>query len=181
MFAILCLTTGPAEAVIHPETRMKHTTQARYPASSDVVMKMFCDTAFHTRKMDMLGVRYEVLEDGSDGDEYRIKAVRHVPIEASGIVKKIMPETTTVVNDESWRMSDKTGAVVIETKGVPMDMSCSAHMRDEGDECIVQYDWDVKARIPLGGGALEKFVINDMKKGEAREREIGISCLDQYR
>ncbi len=160
---------------------MKRTTQARYPASSDVVIKMFCDPGFHTRKMDKLGIKHEILEQNEQGDEFRIKVLRHVPIEASGIVKKIMPATTQVVNDERWSRSDKSGAVVVETKGVPLEMSCTAQMRDDGDGCLIEYDWTIKARIPLGGGALEKFVAGDMEKGEARELEVGISFLDEYR
>ena len=160
---------------------MKHSTQARYPASADVVIKMFSDPDFHKRKMDQLGITYDILAEENDGDEFRIKAERHVPIQASGIVTKIMPATTQVVNDERWRLSDKSGLVVVETKGVPLDMSCTAQMRDDGDECVIDYDWEIKARIPIGGGALEKFVVNDMQKREAEERDVGISLLDDYR
>ncbi|MDX1497808.1 MAG: DUF2505 domain-containing protein [Salinisphaeraceae bacterium] len=160
---------------------MKHSSQARYPASSDVVIKMFCDPEFHKRKMDKLGIRYEILEEDHNGDEFRLKVERHVPVKASGIVKKIMPATTQVVNDECWNQSDKSGTVVVETKGVPLDMRCSAQMRDEGDECVIDYNWEIKARIPIGGGALEKFVVGDMGKSEAEERDVGVELLDDYR
>lgn len=160
---------------------MKHTTKASYPAPADVVIKMFCDADYHKRKMDKLGISYQILEENSDGDEFQLKAERQVPVQASGIVKKIMPATTQVVNDERWRVSDKSGSVVVETKGVPLDMSCTAQMTDEGDGCVIEYTWNIKARIPLGGGALEKFVVNDMTKREAEEQAVGISFLDEYR
>ena len=160
---------------------MKHTSLARYPAPADVVIKMFCDPAFHKAKMDKLGISYQILAEASDGDEFQLKAERKVPIQATGIVKKIMPATTQVVNDERWSLSDKSGSVVVETKGVPLDMRCTAQMRDEGDECVIEYSWEIKARIPLGGGALEKFVINDMQKSEAAERDAGVTFLDDYR
>lgn len=160
---------------------MKHKTEARYPAPSAVVMAMFCDTEFHKRKLEKLGYDYEILAEEDDGETFQLKVQRIVPVEASGIVKKIMPATSTVVNDEHWNRSNNSGGVVVTTKGVPLDMACTVQMRDEGDGCVVEYDWDVKARIPLGAGALEKFVIGDMKKGEARELEAGISFLDDYR
>ncbi len=160
---------------------MKHTSQARYPAPADVVIKMFCDADFHKRKLEKLGIRYEILAEEKSGDQFRLKAERAVPVQASGIVKKIMPATTQVVNDERWNLSDKSGSVLVETKGVPLDMSCTAQMRDEGDECVIDYHWEIKARIPLGGGALEKFVVKDMAKGEAEELAVGISFLDEYR
>lgn len=160
---------------------MQFETQGRYPASSDVVLKMFTDKDFHVAKMNKLGIRHEILQCDSDGDEFIIKAERAVPVQASGIVKKIMPATTQVVNDERWRLSDKSGSVVVQTKGVPLDMSCTAQMHDEGDECVITYKWNIKAKIPLGGGALEKFVRNDMEGREAEELEAGISFLDDYR
>lgn len=160
---------------------MKHTTESRYPAPSDVIIKMFTDKDYHCRKMDALGIDYDVLEAASDGDEFHIKVERRVPVEASGIVKKIMPSTTTVVNDERWRLSDKSGSVHVDTKGVPLQMSCTAQMRDEGDECVIEYQWDIKAKIPLGGGALEKFVAGDMQKREAAEIQAAIDLLDDYR
>lgn len=160
---------------------MKHSSQSRYPASSDVLIKMFSDTEYHKRKMEALGIDYEILADESDGDEYHLKAQRLVPINASGMVAKIMPPTSTVVNDERWKLSDKTGSVTVDTKGVPLDMSCTARMRDDGDGCVVEYDWTIKAKIPLGGGALEKFVVGDMQKREAEELQAAIALIDDYR
>lgn len=160
---------------------MKHTSESRYPAPSEVVIKMFSDTDYHKKKMEALGIEYEILTDESDGDEYHLKAQRMVPINATGMVAKIMPATSTVVNDERWRLSDKTGSVSVETKGVPLDMSCTANIRDEGDGCVITYDWTIKARIPIGGGALEKFVVNDMQKREAEELQAAHALIDQYR
>lgn len=160
---------------------MKHEMRARYPASSDVVMKMFTDKDYHARKMEKLGIDFKVLEHAFDGENFRLKAQRLVPIQASGIAAKFMPATSTVVNDEKWTVSDKTGSVVVETKGVPLAMSCTARMQDEGDGCVVVYDWDVKAKIPLGAGALEKFVVSDMKVREAEERDAAISLLNEYK
>lgn len=160
---------------------MKLQTQDRYPASSDVVIKMFCDEAYHIKKMDKLGIKHEILDSGTNGDVFTIKAKRYMPIEAAGIVKKILGETTEVTNEESWNSASKTGNVTVDTKGVPLQMSCTGKMRDDGDECVVEYDWDIKARIPLGGGALEKFVAGDMQKSQAKELEVAHSLLDDYR
>jgi hypothetical protein len=54
-------------------------------------------------------------------------------------------------------------------------------MRDEGKGCVVVYAWEVKARVPLIGGALEKFVIADTERHARRETEIAITLLDSYR
>lgn len=160
---------------------MKHHTQARYPASSDVVIRMFSNREFHERKMNNLGLDFEILDEGGDDGEFRLKTRRAVPVDAKGVAAKFMPSTTQVVNDERWRASDKTGAVTVETRGVPLEMRCTAKMRDDGDACVIDYDWHIKAKIPVGGGALEKFVVKDMEKRQAQEHEAGIALLDDYR
>jgi len=160
---------------------MKHEMHAHYPAPSDVVIKMFTDKDYHGRKMEKMGIEFKVLEHEFDGDNFRLKAQRSVPIQATGLAAKFMPSTTQVVNDEKWSVNNKTGSVVVETKGVPLKMSCTAKMQDEGDSCVVIYSWEIKAKIPMGGGALEKFVVADMKDREAEERDAAISLLDAYR
>lgn len=160
---------------------MKREVNADYPASADVVIRMFADGEFHRMKMEKLGIEFEILEQEFDGNELRMKSKREVPVNASGVAAKFMPETAEVVNDERWRISDKSGSVVVDTKGVPIDMRSTAYMRDDGDNCIIHYDWEVKANIPIGSGALEKFVIGDMDQREAEEKEVALALLDSYR
>ena len=159
---------------------MQHQMIARYPAPSDVVIKMFTDKDYHSRKMDKLGITYEILAHEFENGQFRLKAERQVPTNATGIAAKFMPKTSEVVNDEKWSLADKTGSVVVETRGVPLDMHCTAHMADDGDGCVVTYDWTVKARIPVGGGKLEKFVVSDMENRAEEERKVAVSLLGDY-
>lgn len=160
---------------------MQRETEAHYPAPSDVVISMFADADYHRKKLEKLGIEFEILEQDFDGDELHLKSKRLVPVQASGIAAKFMPETTEVVNDERWRISDKSGAVVVDTRGVPLAMSCTAGMRDNGDHCIIDYHWDITANIPVGGSKLEKFVVGDMEQRESQEKEAALALLDGYR
>lgn len=159
----------------------KFKTSDRYPVSSDVVIKMFSDPEFYAAKMTELGFEHEILDSATNGDKFTISTKRFVPIEASGIVKKILGSTTEVTNEETWDSSDKSGVVTVLTKGVPLDMNCTARMSDDGDEAVVEYEWEIKARIPLGGGALEKFVMGDMQKGQKNELAASLTLVDKYK
>lgn len=160
---------------------MKHEMKARYPASSAVVMKMFADRDFHTRKLEATGYagKYQVLNCTGDGKSFSIRIERKVPVSMPGMGKNA-PEST-VVNDETWNLASKTGRVVVELKGMPLEMSCLTSMKDEGKDCVVSYQWEVKSKIPLVGGTIEKMVVNDMEKKAEEETQAAITLLKDYR
>lgn len=161
---------------------MKHEMKARYPASSAVVMKMFADQKFHTQKLDGMGYagKYQVLAQGGDGKKtFSIKIERKVPVSLPGMGKNA-PEST-VINEEIWDIASKTGRVIVELKGMPLEMSCVTSMKDEGKECVITYAWEVKSKIPLVGGTIEKMVVGDMSKKADEETQAAIALLDNYR
>lgn len=161
---------------------MKHEMKARYPAPSDVVMRMFADQAFHTGKLEALGLRkYQVLEHHFDGKDFRIRIERHVPVETPGMIKKVVPMEARVINEECWDIASKTGRVNVEPQGMPVEMSCLTQLTDEGDECVVTYSWDIRAKLPVMGATLEKFIVTDMEGRSAEETRVAISLLDGYR
>jgi len=161
---------------------MKHQSQVRYPASSDVVIKMFTDKNFHTRKLDTMGLKnYLILDHALEGAEFRIKIQRKVPMQAPALVKKFVSAESTVVNEERWNTKSKTGKVLVEPQGMPLEMWCVTALKDQGGECIVSYDWTIKAGIPIVGGALEKFVVSDLERRSTEENEIAIRMLKDYR
>jgi len=160
---------------------MKHEAKSRYPASSDVVLKMFTDAAFHTRKLDALGMagKYEVLGQGQEGDEFFIKIERRVPIQLPGM-KKGAGESV-VAHEERWNARSRTGSVVVETRGIPVSISCTASVRDEDGEAVVEYQWLIESSLPLVGGTLEKFVVADMNGRSEQETRAGVEQLVNYR
>jgi hypothetical protein len=161
---------------------MKHLSQARFPASSAVVLRMFTDRAFHTRKLDAMGLsNYQVLDHASKGDEFRIRIQRRVPMQAPAVVKKFVGAESTVINEERWNRKSKSGSVQVDPVGMPLDMSCVTSVADEGKGCVVSYEWTIKAKVPLVGGALEKFVVSDLERRSAEETQAALQMLDEYR
>lgn len=160
---------------------MKHEMKARYPASSAVVLKMFSDLAFQTDKLDALGYagKYKVLGHSKDAKSFNVRIERKVPIQLPGMGKNV-PEST-VVNDETWNLAGKTGTVTVDVKGMPLAVSCVTAMADEGKECVISYQWEVKSKIPLIGGTIEKMVIADMTKKANEETVAAIALLKGYR
>lgn len=160
---------------------MKLETKAKYPVSSDVIIKMFTDPAFHTDKLKAMGMaKSRVLDTKSDASEFRIKIERKVPLDAPGLLKKFFPAETTVVHEERWNMAAKTGKVKVEPSGVPIEITCTATMTDAGGKGTVNYVWDIRAKVPLIGGALEKFVAGDMEKRLQEETKAAAALASKY-
>lgn len=155
---------------------MKHRVEARYPASPDVVMKMFADQAFHTRKLDALGFEYRVLACRQDEKSFQIRIERKIPLDLPGLKSA----NTTVVNDETWNLAAKTGAVTVEL-AAPLTASCSVTLKADGDATLIRYDWDVNSKVPLIGGKIEKMAVADMDKRSADEARAAIALLKHYR
>jgi hypothetical protein len=161
---------------------MKHEMQVRYPASSAVVLKMFTDKGFHTTKLEAMGVhKYKILQHQFDGQNFSIRIERQVPMQAPALVRKLVPMEPKVTNEESWNVAAKSGKVRVEPQGMPVEMSCTMSMADKGKECVVSCSWEIRARVPLLGGALEKFILGDLERRSAEETEAGIALLKNYR
>lgn len=160
---------------------MKLEIQSRYPASAAVVMRMFMDPAFHTGKLEALGLmKYRVLEQKAEGDNFRIRIERKVPLDAPAMIRKVVPAETTAVSEERWNRGTMKGRVSVEP-GVPLDMSCEASMSDVAGGCLVRYAWEIRAKVPLIGGSLEKFIGSDLERKMVDETRVAVGLLEKYR
>lgn len=159
---------------------MKHRIESRYAVPPDVIRRMFADPAFHIAKLEALGLqKYRVLDQGVQGEEFRIRIERKVPLDAPALVKKVVPAETTAVSEEIWNTRSGQGRVRIEP-GVPVDMSCEAQITGDARSCVVSYLWDVRARVPLIGGALEKFICSDLEAKMRDETRAATGLLGRY-
>jgi hypothetical protein len=161
---------------------MKYQMKTRYPAPAAVVLKMFADDKFQTGKLDAMGVaQYRVLEYKFDGKQSAIVVERKIPMQAPAVLKKVIGSEITAVNHESWNLTKRSGAVRVDTQGMPIDMSCTVGFADDANGCVAIYDWEIKAKLPLIGGTLEKFVVGDLEKRAADEARAAIGLLPKYR
>lgn len=159
---------------------MKHEIKSRYPASAETVMRMFANPEFHTAKLQGLGLKkYEVLDQEAKGDDFRIKIERKVPLDAPALVRKVVPAETTAISEERWNLRTRKGKVSI-SPGIPVDMNCEAAITEAGSECVVIYHWEVKARVPLIGGALEKFICSDLESKMVDETRVTASLIARF-
>lgn len=149
---------------------MKQRLEGRYPAPSDVVIRMMTDRKFYTDRLDLQGIReYEVLDHKSDGKRFSITIKRRIT--AIGV--------TSV---ETWDAASKQGTISVELSGMPIEVKCQTRLADDGKGgCVLTYDWDIKSRVPLVGGKIEKQFAAENEKAVPQQTRLGIELLKHYR
>lgn len=148
---------------------MKQKIEARYPASSDVVIKMMTDKKFYTDRLELQGLKdYEVVQHKSDGKNFSITIKRKVT-------------AINVTSVESWNLAKKTGRITVDLQGMPMEVSCDTSLADAGAGCVLTYHWDIHSKIPLVGGKIEKQFAAENEKAIPEQTRLGIELLKNYR
>ncbi len=158
-----------------------HIATARYPAAAATVLKMMTDRGFHERKLaaqDLISSR--ILEHEFDGQHFRIRIERKVPVQAPGMIKKAAGSETTVVSEERWNLATRSGRIDVTTQGMPVEMSCEVSLADDGNASVYHQQWVVSARIPVVGGTIEKFIVSDLSNRAAEEARIATEILRDY-
>src|SRR6185312_11531227 len=123
---------------------MKQTLEGRYPAKSDVVIKMMTDKKFYTDRLDLQGVKgYEVLDHAFDGKRFSISIRRKIT-------------AINVTSIETWDVASKKGTIKVELSGMPIEVSAVTSLKDDAKGCVLTYNWDVSSKVPLVGGKIEK-------------------------
>jgi hypothetical protein len=147
---------------------MKQKLEGRYPASSDVVIKMMTDRKFYTDRLDLQGIKdYEVVEHKADGKTFSITNKRKVT-------------AINVISVDSWNLAKKTGRISVELQGMPMEVSCTTALADKGGECVLTYDWDIVSKVPLVGGKIEKQFAGENEKAIPEQTRFGLQLLKNY-
>jgi len=151
---------------------MKHEVRVRYPVPASAVMKLFTDKDFHARKLTALGVsNFRILESQAKGKDFSIRIELRVSLNVPSLIKKFLPAETVAIHEESWNTKSQTGSICVSNPSQPIEMTCATRAEDDGEGCLVTYAWDVKAKFPLVGGAVEKFICSDIQGRGEREQQ----------
>jgi hypothetical protein len=162
---------------------MQFTDKHSYTKNSDTVMKMYADRAFFERKYQDSGYwDIKVLEHEKSGDRFRIKCQYTMKSSAPvpAFARKFLPETATVVQEDSWDCKAKKGRLNIEMKGLPAKISCDMTLRDEGEGAANSFRWEVSVKIPLIGGKIEDVIAQDIRAKSKGDLEVSRKILESY-
>ena len=93
-----------------------------------------------------------------------------------GFAKKFAGETTRAVQKEEWS-SPAGGTITIETPGKPTSIHGTLALSESGGRTTETLEVEVKVKVPLIGGKLEKLMGDLVAAGMDKEHVAGEAWL----
>lgn len=155
---------------------MKIRHELHYDAPPDEVYAMLGDAAFRDEVCAAMGVaRHEVsIDPHPDGMDVRVdmdQRTQGLP----AVARRIVGDTTRVVQSESWRGHDAD--LRVEIPGKPGDISGRTTLRARDGGTVETFEGEAHIRVPLVGGRLEGLIEKLFIAGMDTERSVGVRWL----
>jgi len=156
---------------------MEFRTELSYDATPDAVFAMLSDPAFREQVAEAqhvvsVDVRLTPTEDGFSLVSDQVQNTAGLP----AIAKKIAGDTTQAVVTEEWASRTK-GTVSITAPGKPTSATGTITLAPDGDGTVEIVELDVKVKVPLVGGKLEKLMVDTIREGYEVEHTVGRAWL----
>lgn len=156
---------------------MDFRTELAYDASPDEVFTMLADPAFReqvaqAQEVVSVDVRITPGDEGFSLVSTQEQNTQGLP----AIAKKFAGDTTKVVVTEDWA-SRTRGRVTITAPGKPTTVGGTVSLAPDGDGTVQVVELDVKVKVPVLGGKLEKLLVDSIEKGYAVEHTVGRAWL----
>lgn len=149
-----------------------------YDAPVDRVFALISTGAFQLELIAHIGGRdQELLEEAATaGGGVRVVTRQRTGIELPGFAKKLIPANTVVTQTYEWGPAGadggRRGTWSADIKGAPVSMGGPAELRASGSGCVQVFEGQVKASVPVVGGKLESFALDNLKRELARTRQF---------
>lgn len=156
---------------------MKVSEQYAYDASPDAVWAMMIDSGFRDDVCRATGA--SSWEVGIDADERggTVKVSRVVPAGVSDAVRKLVGETVTIVEQETWgpARSDRTRSadVLLEVHKQPARMEATRTVSASGGGSSLHVAGELTVSLPFVGRRIEEELAKAVTAALQTEHDVG--------
>ena len=155
--------------------RFRH--EVTYAASPAEVYEMLADPAFREAScaaQDVISAEVRLDRQGN-GFEVTIDELQRTD-DLPGFARTFAGDTTRAIQVEEW--PDTTGATMrIETPGKPSTVHGTITLRPEGSGTREIWELEIKVKVPLIGGRLERLMADKVAAGIEAEHGVGVAWL----
>jgi uncharacterized protein DUF2505 len=154
-----------------------------YPADPAAVFAMLTDKAFQDRKLGQTGALSWDVEIRAEGGGAVVSSRRALPTDqVPDAFRALVGAQITITQTETWGPAGadgaRTGTLVVEVSGAPIRMNATLSLTAEGSGGTVErVDGELKARVPLIGGKIERSAEPAVRAAIDAEERIGQAWL----
>jgi hypothetical protein len=162
---------------------MKFRHELSYDAPPDKVYAMLAAPAFRRQAcaaMEVISadVQLDPDPDGGDGFTLVIDQLQNTK-DLPGFARAFAGESTHVIQREVWQ-STTIGSLVIESPGKPIGTSGTIRLEPTGAGTTEVVELEIKVKVPLVGGKLEKLMAEKVAEGMDVEQTVGAAWLKEH-
>jgi Protein of unknown function (DUF2505) len=159
---------------------MTGTVRHRYDRSVDEVFALVTDPDFLKRRAEAAGEKNVVVRVDRDGARMTIRIERDLERKLPGFMKKVFNPTNHLVDVQTWDTSgaSKTSEWTVEVQGqkrVEIRGRLTIAPADGG--CVYTEAFDAVVRVPLIGGQVERYVVNETEASIRQQIEFAGRAL----
>ncbi|WP_372863818.1 DUF2505 domain-containing protein [Spongiibacter sp.] len=137
----------------------------------ETVWTRLLDADFRVERSLALGELSASCEIEDSGDRVTVAMSREVTRELPSVLAKVFNPKQTLKFREEWQADGDgwSGTINITVDGQPVTLSADMSLQPKGEGCEYRVSHRCKARIPLVGGKVEKFVLSQTDEGAIQE------------
>ena len=156
---------------------MKFRHELRYDASPTEVFEMLADPAFREAAcaaQDVISAAVHLEREGN-GFALTIDQEQRTD-DLPSFARTFAGDSTRAIQREEWE--DSTGGTLrIEAPGKPSEVKGTITLRPEGSGTVEIVELELRIKVPLIGGKLEKLLAEKVTAGMDAEHEVGVAWL----
>ena len=162
---------------------MKFRHELSYDAPPDEVYAMLASPAFRRQAcaaMEVISadVQLDPDPDGSDGFTLVIDQLQNTK-DLPGFARTFAGESTRAIQREVW-LGKQSGNLSIESPGKPASATGTIRLEPAGTGTTEVVELEIKVKVPLIGGRLEKLMAEKVAEGMDLERSVGVAWLKEH-
>ncbi len=165
---------------IRKDVAMKFSHELSYDAPRDRVFAMLADPDFRQQACEAMKVISADVQLERDGDGFtlvidQLQNTKDLP----AFARTFAGESTQAIQRETWRTST-TGDLSIESPGKPTSASGTIRLEPDGAGTTEVVELEIKVKVPLIGGKLERLMAEKVAAGMDVEHSVGVIWLKEH-
>jgi uncharacterized protein YndB with AHSA1/START domain len=159
---------------------MKFRHELSYDAPPERVFAMLADPAFREAScaaMDVISADVRLERDG-EGFTLTIDQQQDTQ-DLPAFARTFAGESTQAIQREVWRDA-ASGTLTIEAPGKPTSVSGTIRLEPRGAGTTEVVELEIKVKVPLVGGKLERLMAEKVAAGMDVEHGVGVAWLKEH-